>query len=352
VTATRREVYRTRPDQMLGVALARATLVDKDEGMGLPVVLMPGPMHEAVTPGLEGRCELIRLWEESDPEAVLAARRDEIVAVVTGGTAIDGPYLDRLPAVRLVASFGVGYDKIDATAAAERGVVVTNTPGVLDDEVADTALGLLLMTVRELGQAERYLREGKWAESGSYPLTPATMRGRRMGILGLGRIGQAIADRVEAFGISVAYHNRSPKDVPYRYYSSLVEMAADVDILMIVIPGGDSTRHLVNADVLKALGPDGIVINVARGTVVDEQALVDALRSNTIHAAGLDVFEHEPKVHPDLLTLPNTVLLPHVGSATIPTRNAMANLVVENVVSFLTSGAPVTPVPESADLVK
>jgi lactate dehydrogenase-like 2-hydroxyacid dehydrogenase len=176
------------------------------------------------------------------------------------------------------------------------------------------------------------------------------MHGRRMGILGLGRIGQAIADRVQPFGITVAYHNRNAKDVPYDYYPSLVDMAADVDILMIVIPGGDSTRHLVNAEVLKALGPEGIVINVARGTVVDEQALVDALRSNTIHAAGLDVFEHEPEVHPDLLTLPNAVLLPHVGSATIPTRDAMANLVVENLLTYFAKGTPVTPVPESTRL--
>lgn len=319
--------------------------------MGLPVVLMPGPMHPAVAAGLEGHCELIRLWEESDPDAVLAARRDEIVAVATGGGRIDGAFLDRLPAVRIVASFGVGYDRIDATAAAERGVVVTNTPGVLDDEVADTALGLLLMTVRELPQAERYLREGKW-QDGPYPLTRATMHGRRMGILGLGRIGQAIADRVAPFGISVAYHNRRRKDVGYRYYPSPVELARDVDILMIVVPGGDNTRHVVNAEVLKALGPGGILINVARGSIVDEQALVDALRTNTILSAGLDVFEHEPKVHPDLLTLPNAVLLPHVGSATIPTRTAMGNLVVDNLRNWLDHGTPLTPVPESEDLVR
>jgi lactate dehydrogenase-like 2-hydroxyacid dehydrogenase len=256
-----------------------------------------------------------------------------------------------LPAVRIVAGFGVGYDRIDANAAAERGVVVTNTPGVLDDEVADTALGLLLMTVRELSQAERYLRDGKW-QDGPYPLTRATMHGRRMGILGLGRIGQAIADRVAPFGISVAYHNRRRKDVGYRYYPSLLEMARDVDTLMIVIPGGDSTRHLVDAEVLKALGPDGILINVARGSVVDEQALVDALRANTILSAGLDVFEHEPKVHPDLLTLPNAVLLPHVGSATIPTRTAMGNLVVDNLRSWLAHGTPLTPVAESAELIR
>jgi lactate dehydrogenase-like 2-hydroxyacid dehydrogenase len=317
----------------------------------LPVVLMPRPMNPAVADGLDGLCELIKLWEQSDPDAVLADRRDEIVAVAAGGGRIDGAFLDQLPAVRIVASFGVGYDQIDATAAAERGVVVTNTPGVLDAEVADTALGLLLMTARELPQAERYLRDGKW-QNGPYPLTQATLHGRRMGILGLGRIGQAIADRVAPFGISVAYHNRNRKDVDYPYYPSLVELARDVDILMIVIPGGGSTRHLVDAEVLKALGPDGIVINVARGTVVDEQALVDALRSKTILSAGLDVFEHEPTVHPDLLTLPNAVLLPHVGSATIPTRNAMAKLVVDNIGSWLTDGTALTPVPESADLVR
>ena len=326
--------------------------VREGEPVGLPVVLMPVPMHEAVAKGLEGHCELIRLWEDSDPDAVLAARRDEIVAVATGGGRIDGPFLDRLPAVRLVASFGVGYDRIDATAAAERGVVVTNTPGVLDAEVADTAVGLLLMTLRELPQAERYLRAGRWKDR-PYPLTRATMHGRRMGILGLGRIGKAIADRVEPFGVSVAYHNRRRKDdAEYHFYPSLVEMASDVDILMIVVPGGDSTRHLVDAEILKALGPDGILINVARGSVVDEQALVDALRANTIMAAGLDVFEHEPDVHPDLLTLPNAVLLPHIGSATVPTRTAMANLVVDNVRSWLTHGAALTPVPESADLVR
>ena len=328
-----------------------AVNIGEENPVGLPVVLMPGPMYPAVAQGLQGHCELIRLWEESDPDAVLAARRDEIVAVATGGGRIDGPFLDRLPAVRIVASFGVGYDRIDANAAAERGVVVTNTPGVLDDEVADTALGLLLMTVRELPQAERSLREGKW-QDGPYPLTRATMHGRRMGILGLGRIGQAIADRVTPFGISVAYHNRRRKDVGYRYYPSLVEMARDVDTLMIVIPGGDSTRHLVDAEVLEALGPDGILINVSRGSVVDEQALVDALRTNTILSAGLDVFEHEPKVHPDLLTLPNAVLLPHVGSATMPTRTAMGNLVVDNLRNWLAHGTPLTPVPESAELVR
>lgn len=319
--------------------------------MSRPTVLLPGPMNETVLTGTAEHFDVIRLWESDDPDAVLAERAQDITAVATGGTAIDGAFLDRLPALRLVASFGVGYDKIDAQAAAERGVIVTNTPGVLDDEVADTALGLLLMTARELSHAERYLRAGSWTER-AYPLTKATLNGRTMGILGLGRIGEAIARRAEAFGISVAYHNRHPKDVAYRYYPTLLELATAVDILMIVIPGGDETRHLVDAEVLEALGPDGILINVARGTVVDEEALVEALRSRTILSAGLDVFENEPKVHPGLLELDNAVLLPHVGSASIPTRNAMGQLVVDNLTQWFTHGKPLTPVHESGALVR
>jgi lactate dehydrogenase-like 2-hydroxyacid dehydrogenase len=317
--------------------------------MSRPTVLMPGPMNEIVQAGLAEHFDVIRLWEAADPDAVLAERAKDITAIATGGTPIDGPYLDQFPAVKLVASFGVGYDKIDATAAAERGVIVTNTPGVLDDEVADTALGLLLMTARELSRSERYLRAGSWTNA-SYPLTKATLNGRTMGILGLGRIGEAIAHRAQAFGISIAYHNRHPKDVAYSYYPTLLELATAVDILMIVIPGGDETRHLVDAEILQALGSDGILINVARGTVVDEEALVEALRSNTILSAGLDVFEHEPDVHPGLLDLDNAVLLPHVGSATIPTRNAMGQLVVDNLLNWHTNGVPLTPVHESTPL--
>jgi lactate dehydrogenase-like 2-hydroxyacid dehydrogenase len=319
--------------------------------MARPIVLMPGPMNHSVPDGLADSFEVIRLWEADDPDAVLAERAKDVVGVATGGTAIDGDFLDQLPNLQMVASFGVGYDKIDASAAAERGVVVTNTPGVLDDEVADTAMGLLLMTARELSRAERYLRDGHWQER-PYPLTKATMSGRKMGILGLGRIGEAIAHRAAAFGISVAYHNRHRKDVPYDYYPTLVELAAASDILMVVIPGGAETEHLVNAEVLAALGPDGILINVARGTVVDEAALVDALKDGTILSAGLDVFEHEPEVHPGLLELDNAVLLPHVGSGSIPTRDAMGRLVVENLVSWFERGVPVTPVQESAELVR
>jgi lactate dehydrogenase-like 2-hydroxyacid dehydrogenase len=321
--------------------------------MPRPTVLMPGPMNQAVMTGCAEHFDVIRLWEADDPKAVLSARGNEVAAIATAGQRpIDAELMDGLPNLQIVANFGVGYQgQVDAVAAAERGVVVTNTPDVLNDEVADTALGLLLMTVRELPQAERYLRAGRWNDR-PYPLTPATLHGRTMGILGLGRIGQAIAHRAEAFGVSIAYHNRRRKDVAYRYYPKLVEMARAVDILMVVTPGGDETRHLVDKDILNALGPTGVLVNVARGSVVDESALVEALQSGTILGAGLDVFENEPTVHPGLLELGNVVLLPHVGSASVPTRDAMGRLVVDNLVGWFDTGQPVTPVPESADLVR
>jgi lactate dehydrogenase-like 2-hydroxyacid dehydrogenase len=267
------------------------------------------------------------------------------VAIATAGQRrIDAELMDALPNLQIVANFGVGYDSVDVHAASERGVVVTNTPGVLDDEVTDTAMGLLLMTVRELNRAEQYLRAGKWPTDGPYPLTKSTMAGRRVGILGLGRIGEEIARRAEVFGMTVGYHNRNRKDVPYRYYPTLLEMARDVDTLVVVVPGGAATHHLVDAEVLEALGPDGVLVNVGRGTVVDEAALIEALRTGTIQAAGLDVYENEPNVPQELIDLENTVLLPHVGSASEPTRRAMGRLVVDNLESWFEKAKPVTPV--------
>ena len=313
--------------------------------MSRPTVLMPAPMHDVVVDGCEERFELLRLWEATDPDALLTERGPDVRGLATGGQRrVDADLLDRLPNLQIVANFGVGYDSVDVNAATERGVVVTNTPGVLDDEVADTALALLLMTVRELGQAERYLRAGRWAAEGPYPLTDLTVAGRRLGILGLGRIGEAIAHRAEAFRMTVGYHNRTRKDVPYRYYPSLLEMAGDVDTLVVVVPGTAATRHLVDAEVLKALGPEGVLVNIGRGTVVDEQALIEALRTRTIHAAGLDVYEDEPNVPQELIDLDNAVLLPHVGSASKPTRRAMGQLVVDNLSTWFGEGRALTPV--------
>jgi lactate dehydrogenase-like 2-hydroxyacid dehydrogenase len=313
--------------------------------MSRETVLMPVRLHDSAVDGCEERFELLRLWEAPDPDALLAERGADVRGLAAGAhRRIDAALFDRLPNLEIVANFGVGYDSIDVDAATERGIVVTNTPGVLDDEVADTALALLLMTVRELGQAERYLRGGRWASEGHYPLTDLTMTGRKLGILGLGRIGEAIARRAETFRMTVGYHNRTRKDVPYQYYPSLLEMARDVDTLVIVVPGNAATHHLVDAEVLAALGPDGVLVNVGRGTVVDEAALVDALKTRTIRAAGLDVFEDEPNVPRELIDLDNAVLLPHVGSATTPTRRAMGQLLVDNLSSWFAEGRALTPV--------
>lgn len=313
--------------------------------MSRPTVLIPGPVGDVALQGCDARFDVIRLWQEDDPDAVLTARGPQVLGLATRGhVRVDATLLDRLPNLQIVSNFGVGYDTVDVDAASRRGVVVTNTPGVLDNEVADTAFGLLLMAVRELGQAEQYLRAGRWAQDGPFRLSPTTLEGRRLGILGLGRIGEVIARRAEVFGITVGYHNRRRKDVPYRYYPSLLEMAADVDTLLVVVPGGEETRHLVDAEVLRALGPRGVVVNVGRGSVVDEGALVAALRDGTILAAGLDVFEDEPNVPDELAALENAVLLPHVGSASVPTRDAMAGLVVDNLVSWFDTGRPLTPV--------
>lgn len=313
--------------------------------MPRPTVLMPTPMPPVVIDGCEARFDLLRLWEQHDQDAVLAARGAEVRGLATGGgRRTDAALLDRLPNLEIVANFGVGYDSVDVAATTARGVVVTNTPGVLDNEVADTAFGLLLMTVRELGRAEQYLRAGRWAADGPYPLTPSTVAGRSLGILGLGRIGEVIAARAELFGMTVSYHNRNKKDVPYRYHASLLDMAREVDTLLIVVPGGEATRNLVDAEVLRALGPDGILINIGRGTTVDEQALIEALRSGTIRSAGLDVFAAEPQVPAELIALDNAVLLPHVGSASIPTRRAMGQLVVDNLAAWFEKGSALTPV--------
>jgi lactate dehydrogenase-like 2-hydroxyacid dehydrogenase len=289
-----------------------------------------------------------RLADAADRAAFLADIAPRVRGLARGGHAVIGrDLIERLPAIEIIASFGVGYDGIDLAAAAERGIVVTNTPDVLTEETADTALGLLLMTVRELSAAERYLRAGRWVRDGAFPLT-ASLRDRTVGIVGLGRIGLAIARRLDAMRVTVVYHTRRPRpDVPYRHYANLETMAADVDVLIAIVPGTPATHHLIDGAVLGALGQDGIFINVGRGSTVDEQALIAALRDGTIRAAGLDVFAHEPHVPPDLLALPNAVLLPHVGSASVHTRRAMGQLLVDNLRSWFEDGRPLTPVPET-----
>jgi lactate dehydrogenase-like 2-hydroxyacid dehydrogenase len=260
---------------------------------------------------------------------------------------VDDALLASLPKLRIISSFGVGYDHIDVKAAAQRGIIVTHTPDVLTEEVADTTIGLLLNTLRELPQAERFLRAGRWP-TGNYPLSRATLRDRTVGIVGLGRIGMAIAHRLEAFGVPIVYHTRQKRpELGYRHYPRLLDMARDVDTLIVIVPGGAGTKNMINADVLSALGPNGVVINVARGSVIDEPALIAALRERKILAAGLDVFAAEPHVPEELLALDNAVLLPHVGSASEFTRAKMDQLLVDNIQAWAAGEPPLTPVPET-----
>lgn len=313
--------------------------------MERPEILMPAPMPAGVIDALDARFVLHRLWEKADPNAFLASAGSRVRGMAVSSLAgrIDAAMFDRLPSLEIVANFGVGYDKVDAVGAAARGIVVTNTPGVLDEEVADLALGLLLATIRRIPQAERHAREGRWP-AGSFPLSP-TLRGRTVGILGLGAIGKAIARRLDGFDVPIAYHGRSRQaEIRYDYHASPVALAAACDVLIVVVPGGAATRHLVDAEVLAALGSHGVLINVSRGSVVDEPALVTALRSGTIWGAGLDVFEDEPNIPDALLAMPNVVTLPHIGSASVETRAAMGQLVVDNLISWFDGRRPISPV--------
>ncbi len=281
----------------------------------------------------------------SEREAFLAEHGAEITAAVTSGrTGVDAPLMAALPNLGAVVNFGVGYDTTDVDAAAARGVGVSNTPDVLTDCVADTAVGLMIDTLRQFSASDRYVRAGRWPVDGNYPLT-RQVSNTRVGIIGLGRIGKAIALRLNAFGCTICYHNRHQvPDSPYTYASSTVELARGVDVLVVAAAGGGSTRGLVDREVLDALGADGYLINIARGTVVDQDALVSALVDGRLAGAGLDVFTDEPQVPEELCALDNVVLLPHVGSATVQTRAAMEALTLRNLESFLATGELVTPV--------
>jgi lactate dehydrogenase-like 2-hydroxyacid dehydrogenase len=312
-------------------------------------VLALGDLPAGMDEGLSAAFSVHRLHESDDAEPLFASAGEAIRGIARGNHfTVNRNLMERLPNLQLVANNGVGYDGIDLAYAAEHGIIVTNTPDVLTEEVADTALGLLLMTVRELPSAEQYLRSGEWARVGPYRLARATLRDRTVGIVGLGRIGLAIARRLDAMHVPVVYHNRHKRDdVEYRHYPDLKTMATEVDTLIVVLPGSPATGNLVDASILQALGPNGILINIGRGSVVDEPALIEALRKRVIYAAGLDVFAGEPHVPDALLALPNAVLLPHVGSASVHTRRAMAQLVVDNLKSWFDQGKPLTPVAET-----
>ncbi|MGA4635066.1 2-hydroxyacid dehydrogenase [Pseudomonas solani] len=312
--------------------------------MSAPKLLHVGPLTERFNQRLAAEHEVVRLWAQPDADAFLAEQGAAFDLVVTSARfGCTAAMLDRLPNVRAICSFGVGYDSIDITAAKARGVQVSNTPDVLNDCVADLALGLILDTARRLSASDRFVRTGAWV-AGNYPLG-RKVSGKRLGIVGLGRIGKDVARRAAGFDMEVRYHNRRPDpSSPLGYEADLKALATWADFLVLTCPGGAATHHLIDAAVLRALGPQGILINVARGSVVDEAALVAALQEGSLGGAGLDVFEQEPRVPSALFELDNVVLLPHVGSATEETRLAMEELVLANVRAFIDQGEVLTAV--------
>lgn len=312
-------------------------------------LLIYGPIRPILESGFPDQYVLHKAENHADLERlspdVVAKLRG--MAVTYHTVRADKSALGKFPRLEMVASFGVGYDHVDTAYAREHNIVVSNTPDVLTEEVADVAMGLLIATLREFVKADKYLRSGLW-QTQNYPLSVGSLRDRKIGIVGMGRIGQAIGRRLEASRVPVFYHSRKPAaGVSYQHYPDLIEMAKAVDTLVIIVPGGASTSKMINVDVLKALGPRGVLINVARGSVVDEAALVAALKSGTILAAGLDVFEKEPSVPDELKSMQNVVLLPHIGSASVVTRNAMDQLVVDNLKNWFAGKAPLTPVAET-----
>jgi lactate dehydrogenase-like 2-hydroxyacid dehydrogenase len=270
----------------------------------------------------------------------------KVTAIVgTGAAKVDKKLLMMLPHVKLIAICGVGYDGVDVAAAKEKGIVVTHTPGVLTDDVADLAFGLLLSIGRRIPQADKFVRNGDWV--GDEFALMHQVSGARLGLVGMGRIGRAIAKRAAAFDMRIAYSGRQAMaDLPYTFYAKVTELAAQVDYLVVAVPGGDGTQNLIDASVLQALGPKGYLINIARGSVVDQPVLVQALKDKTIAGAALDVFWDEPIIDPELRRLPNVVLTPHIASATVETRQAMAALTLGNLQAFYESRALPTPVPE------
>ncbi|MCI1016303.1 2-hydroxyacid dehydrogenase [Herbaspirillum sp. C7C2] len=288
-------------------------------------------------------CHNLVLDQLSDDQ--LAAIAPQVRGIAANGEAKVGrEFMARFPALEIVSVFGVGYDGVDVPAARERGIHVTHTPDVLTDDVADMAIALMLAVARNVVRADRFARSGEW-KNGPFPFT-TKVSGARLGIVGLGRIGEAIARRAAGFDMEIAYHNRSRKDVPYTYFGDIKSLAAAVDFLVMITPGGAGTRALVNADVLEALGPKGFLINVARGSVVDETALIAAIKAGTIAGAGLDVFENEPNIPAELAAQENVVLTPHMASGTLVTRTAMADLAFNNLQAHFSGKPVITPVPD------
>jgi lactate dehydrogenase-like 2-hydroxyacid dehydrogenase len=312
-------------------------------------LLVYGPSKPIVDNGFSDQFVLHPFETIPDLERLSPAIAEKIrgAAITYNTVRGDSKTLARFPKLEIVSAFGVGYDHVDAAYARDHNIMVTNTPDVLTEEVADIAMGLLIATLREFIKADRYLRSGLWTTQ-QFPLSVGSLRDRKVGMVGMGRIGQAIGRRLEASRVPVVYHSRKPAEgVSYKHYPDLIEMAKAVDTLILILPGGAATAKMINADVMKALGPRGVIINVARGTVIDEPALIAALKSGTILAAGLDVFANEPAVPDELRAMQNVVLLPHIGSASVVTRNAMDQLVVDNLKAWFAGKGPLTPVAET-----
>lgn len=299
----------------------------------VPVLIM-GALLPSLQEAVETHFDATRFWELPDQDTWLAQNGERIKAIVTSGAlGASSEVIAKLPKLEAIFSFGVGYDSIAVDAARDRGIVVTNTPEVLDDCVADTAMALTLDVMRRYSEADRFLRAGQWPK-GKFPLA-SKIGNKKIGIVGLGNIGEAIAKRATAFDMQVLYHNRKPKaGVAYQYYADLDAMITDCDVLVLAVPGGKSTEGLIDAKRLGLLGSKGFLVNIARGSVVDQAALIDALRESRIAGAGLDVYEDEPNVPQALIEMDNVVLLPHLASGTHETRQAMGDLVWSNIQGY------------------
>jgi lactate dehydrogenase-like 2-hydroxyacid dehydrogenase len=308
----------------------------------MPVeILQTHKLLAACEKALAARYTVHKLHEAADRDALLADLKDRVRGIAGGN--VDGALMDRLPKLEIIANFGVGYDTIDTAAARARNIRVTNTPDVLNDAVAEITIGLMIALARRLPQADRFVREGKWV-AGGFPLQ-AELNGKTLGILGLGRIGKEIARRASVMRMRVVYHGRHKQpDEPYVYYDKLIDMARDVDWLLVIAPGGKGTEGIVSRQVLEALGPEGYLVNMARGSLVDEPALVDLLQSRKLGGAALDVFADEPNVPAAFFALDNVVLSPHQGSATQQTRGRMGELVVKNLDAWFAGDPLLTPV--------
>jgi lactate dehydrogenase-like 2-hydroxyacid dehydrogenase len=296
---------------------------------------------------LEADFNLLRYWREADGDAYLAQVGGAVRAMVTytGMRRVDAALLERLPKLEIIANTGAGYESVDVAAARRRGVTVTHNPGTNTVAVAELAFALVLDLAREVTASDRYLRDGLWASKGKLPMIRRAA-GRPVGIVGLGRIGLEVAKRAVAFDMPVLYHNRAPRsDVPYTYVPSLIDLARQVDFLVIAAPGGPETKHLIDAEVIDAVGPEGFIVNVGRGSVVDETALVAALQEGRLGGAGLDVYENEPNVPAALLAMPNVVLQPQQGGNTIDSFEAIVDLTVQNLKAHFAGKPVLTPVP-------